>query len=672
MASMDPAASASAKQQNAAQANLRVLSSELSSAGVFQDRQPWEGRRRDRCYGLFALFIALAVLLWALLSLKADRTGTALHSDQDFCCYRLLTTLAEVSNMSVAPCSSFHNFACFRRAGIERLDITMKNLLSEVVSPVLRGTAREPVSEVLRLFHASCSRTAVDTGLMLPEAVRNFISTLRLRVPLPQADVLALVGAMQLRYGIAVAVNATFTVELSGKPAILNLTALVLNSVKEYNAELVLQVTNRLLNTTTTLKELIDLHTDLVRRSNLWSSASIDWDVRRRRSGRQQVLDSDTLLGNWKPFLTSAGVLERRSPVTIHASNGAIRVLEALIAPERCSAAIAYVVLRAMEGLYEMEFLTAAHPPESSANGQYCDDKTESLRALWALATSERIKSSRRNVYLSQVFSLMVAVVIDQTKKLLGDNRGSLKLKHMLQDLKLRSFHEALDGLSADKENVPEMTSVYWSNVLAVRSHAQRLALKRASLDAGTWWTLERGLRDASATVRGGELFVSGALYSMLPRRNDTDAFVNVALVGAQVANAIWREVFSLDGVSHGSRESLRRFKTCAVNRLGEKATGLEYALLSIQSAAEGAKSSGWHDRVVPWGSARVSASQVFYMAYFVSNVCSFRRRAMGRDDALRLGHWYMRRVPDFVQAFECKALAPLVNDTCSLAGARI
>lgn len=93
---MDPAASASVKQQNTAQANLRALSSELSSAGVFQEHQPWEGRRRDRCYGLFALLIALAVLGWALLSLKADRTGTALHSDQDFCCYRLLTTLAEV------------------------------------------------------------------------------------------------------------------------------------------------------------------------------------------------------------------------------------------------------------------------------------------------------------------------------------------------------------------------------------------------------------------------------------------------------------------------------------------------------------------------------------------------------------------------------------------------
>ncbi|KAL1441794.1 hypothetical protein MTO96_008301 [Rhipicephalus appendiculatus] len=150
----------------------------------------------------------------------------------------------QVSNLSLAPCNSFFDFVCFRRAGIERLDITLKNLLSDVVSPVLHGTAREPVSDVLRLFHAGCTRTALDTGLTLPEAVRGFITTLRLRVPLPRTDMLTLLGGMQLRYGVAVGVNIVFTVALKGKPAILNLTALDVNSVNEYNSELVLQASN--------------------------------------------------------------------------------------------------------------------------------------------------------------------------------------------------------------------------------------------------------------------------------------------------------------------------------------------------------------------------------------------------------------------------------------------
>ncbi|KAH6931611.1 hypothetical protein HPB50_026120 [Hyalomma asiaticum] len=266
----------------------------------------------------------------------------------------------------------------------------------------------------------------------------------------------------------------------------------------------------------------------------------------------------------------------------------------------------------------------------------------------------------------------MVAVVIDQSKKLVVSGKDALELKHMLQDLKLLCFPEAMDEMAADKEKVPELTSVYWNNVLAVRRHAQRLVLKRASLDAGTRWTLERELYDVAATVHGGTLYVSGALYSMLPRKNDTDVFVNLALVGAHVANALWREVFSLKSVSHRSRESLGRFKTCAVNRLGEKATGLAYALLAMRSAAEGARSSEWHERVVPWGTTAVSASQVFYMTYFVSNVCAFRRGTIGYNDTLRLGHWYMRRVPDFVEAFECRALAPLVDDTCSSMDARV
>ncbi|KAL1441795.1 hypothetical protein MTO96_008302 [Rhipicephalus appendiculatus] len=348
-----------------------------------------------------------------------------------------------------------------------------------------------------------------------------------------------------------------------------------------------------------------------------------------------------------------------------------MRVLEALIAPERSAVAMAYLVVRAMEGLYELAFLTAAHSPESSANGQYCDEKTESLRALWTMAMFERLKSPRRNVYLSQVFSLMVAVVSDQVKRLGVAGKDAQKVKHMLQDLKMHPFPDAMDDVEPDLEELPEMTPVYWTNVLVVRSHAQRLVLKRASIDAGTWWTLERGLYDVSATVRDNALYVSGALYSMLPHKNDTDVFVNIALVGAHVANALWRQVFFLNSLSQRSRESLARFKTCAINRLGEKATGLEFAMLSIHSAAEGAKSAGWHDRVVPWGTTAFSASQVFYMTYFVSNVCAFQRGTIEYNDTLRLGHWYMRRVPDFVHAFECRELVPLADDTCSLMEAR-
>ncbi|KAL3201911.1 hypothetical protein MRX96_012183 [Rhipicephalus microplus] len=480
MASVDPGADAQAKQQSAAQASLQALSSEAFSA--FHESPPWEGRRRDRYYTFAAVFIALAVFAWAFLSLTADRTDAAPYTEQRFCCSHLLATLAEVSNLSLAPCNSFFDFACFRRTGIERLNITLKNLLSDVVSPVLHGIAREPVSDVLRLFHAGCTRTAVDTGLTLAEAVRDFIATLRLRVPVPSTDMLTLLG------GLA-------------------------------------------------------------------------------------------------------------TPAT----DGAMRVLEALIAPERSAVAMAYLVLRAMEGLYELAFLTAAHPPESSANGQYCDEKTESLRALWAMATFERLKSPRRNVYLSQ------------------------KVKHMLQDLKLQPFPDDVDEVAADMEKLPEMTPVYWTNVLAVRSHTQRLVLKRASIDAGSWWTLDRGLYEVNASVRGDALYVSGALYSMLPSKNDSDVFVNIALVGAHVANALWRQVFLLNSVSQRSRESLARFKTCAINRLGERATGLEFAMLAIHSAAEGAKSAGWHDRVVPWGTTTFSASQVFYMTYFVSNVCAFQ-----------------------------------------------
>ncbi|KAH7951554.1 hypothetical protein HPB52_010301 [Rhipicephalus sanguineus] len=668
MALVDPGASARAKQPCAAPASLRALSSEASSA--FHDRPPWEGRRRDRYYALAAILIALAVFGWALLSLTADRMGAASYTEQRFCCSHLLATLAEVSNLSLAPCNSFFDFVCFRRAGIERLGITLKNLLSDVVSPILHGAAREPVSDVLRLFHASCTRAAVDTGLTLPEAVRNFITTLRLRVPLPHTDMLVLLGGMRLRYGVAVGVNITFTMELNGKSAILNLTALDANSVNEYNAELVLRASNPLLNTATTLKELISLYKDLAEWSD-FPSAGIDWDAR-RRSSSQQMLDSEALLRHWKPFLTSAGVLERTSALAIHATDSAMRVLEALIAPERCAVVMTYLVVRAMEGLHDLAFLTAAHSPQSSANGQYCVEKTESLRGLWAMATFERLKSPRRNVYLSQVFSLMVAVVSDEVQKLGVTGRDAQELKHMLQDLRLQCFPDAMDEVAADMEKVPEMTSVYWTNVLVVRSHAQRLVLKRASLEAGTWWTLERGLYDVSATVRGDALYVSGALYSMLPRESDTDVFVNIALVGAHVANALWRQVFFLNSVSQRGRESLARFKTCAINRLGEKATGLEFAMLSIHSAAEGVKSVGWHDRVVPWGTTAVSASQVFYMTYFVSNICAFHRGTIEYNDTLRLGHWYMRRVLDFVQAFECRELAPLADDTCSVMEARV
>ncbi|XP_075747987.1 uncharacterized protein LOC142813919 [Rhipicephalus microplus] len=480
---------------------------------------------------------------------------------------------------------------------------------------------------------------------------------------------LTLLGGMQLQYGIAVGVDIAFTLALKRKPAILDVTALNVNRLNEYNAQLVLQASNPLLKTATTINELVNLYKDLAKWSDL-PSATADWHGRHRSSSRQ-MSDVETILSHWKPFLTSAGVLKRTSALSIHATDGAMRVLEALVAPERSAVAMAYLVLRAMEGLYELAFLTAAHPPESSANGQHCDEKTESLRALWAMAMFERLKSPLRNVYLSQVFSLMVAVVSDQVSRLGIAGTDVQKVKHMLQDLKLQPFPDAVDEVAADMEKLPEMTPVYWTNVLAVRSHTQRLVLKRASIDAGSWWTLDRGLYEVNASVRGDALYVSGALYSMLPSKNDSDVFVNIALVGAHVANALWRQVFLLNSVSQRSRESLARFKTCAINRLGERATGLEFAMLAIHSAAEGAKSAGWHDRVVPWGTTTFSASQVFYMTYFVSNVCAFQRGTIEYNDTLRLGHWYMRRVADFVQAFECRELVPLADNTCSLMEAR-
>ncbi|XP_077484474.1 uncharacterized protein LOC144094368 [Amblyomma americanum] len=482
---------------------------------------------------------------------------------------------------------------------------------------------------------------------------------------MPHADMLTLLGTLQLRYGLMVAVNTSFTPGVDGSPAMLVLTALDAASVNEYNIQLLLRTFNALLNSTTTLKDIIELHRDLAKSPNRALPASTDWDRDAlRRSSSDKEVDSTSIVKYWKPLLVFAGVLETAYPFTVNASDVAARVLRALTAPERRPVAVAYVVLKSIEVLYEMEFFTADHPPESPANAQYCDDKTESLGALWAMAIYERLKSSRRNVYLSQVFSLVRSVIIDQVKRIVAFNKDVTKVRHMLEDLQQLSFTEAMEQAAAERP--PDVTSVYWSNVLAVRAHTQRLALKYAPVDSGKWWTLHsNGLYDVRASVHETTLYVSGALYSMLPKGNDTDVVVNVALVGAHIANAIWRKVFTLEALSRDARDRLQRLKTCAINQLGQKATGLEYALLSISSAADAAKGSDWYDQMLSWGNTKLSTSQIFYMVYFISNICASRRNTMTYNETLTLGRWYMRRLPDFMAAFECRPLPPLLDDKC-------
>ncbi|XP_077562789.1 uncharacterized protein LOC144178657 [Haemaphysalis longicornis] len=482
---------------------------------------------------------------------------------------------------------------------------------------------------------------------------------------MPPRDMLTLVGRLQLRYGLAVAVNVSLASGPGKGQTSLLVSTLAVNRPNEYDIQLLLQALNPILRTTTTLEDVLRVYKCVEGNLTRSFSRGLCGDTSRLLSvlGLKE-LDVPLLLSLWKPLLVSAGAMQPVSELTANVSVGAKRALEEVTASQSPSAAVAYVVVKSMEGLYEMEFVLNKYPPESLTNMEYCERQVESLRALWAVATSHRLRSLHRNAHLSQVVSLVKAVIVDQVRKIVLINRDVNIVKDSLERLRLRPFSDVMD--EAPLNTPPVMTPVYWNNALSARAYAHLLASLRGAISPGTWWTLGNGLYDVGAMVTNETLYVSGALYSMVHAGNDTDAFASAALIGVHVANAIWKAVFAQTNVSDECRRRLRRFQTCASNRLGTKATGLEYALLSIQSAADAVKSSWWNSRVVSWHGVELSSGQIFYMVYFVSNICSRHLRA-GYNETLHLGHWFMRRVPDFAAAYGCRLLAPLVNDTCGL-----
>ncbi|KAL1441668.1 hypothetical protein MTO96_008390 [Rhipicephalus appendiculatus] len=616
-------------------------------------------------------YVQLDILCWSALLVTAVGLTMwmlrhALHREPDepspptstpgFCCETLVIEMARRANLSVDACSNFLDYACYHREGLA--EANQKLFVAEVLYPTLQGTIRTPASDVLRSYYLSCLTAFVEGRSTTEEAVNAIIDMLFTLSGEADLRVVDLAGIAEIKYGTSLLFDVHFELDTNNKTCAAEFTRV--NSFQRFWQ--VKEETSRTLVSYT----LWIAHKRLgvnVTRSDLWTlyerlsivNGAIENTAPLR--GGFDVLGQifpKASLDKWRLHVddvcsfrcSDTMAVTISDPITIRTS---IDIVES---QHFRSVSLVFFVFGTTYSLFDKEFLSDSITRDGSAKWtQFCDTDIGALYELWDLVSVHRFTNHMRDNTLRSLYDSISGAVVADAIDIFAGPEDAQVVRTLISRVRLLSPARVTHWYQAFLPNPKED---YCANVIAVRAFRRKTLLHAEARGLGDIsWTREMG-RDAYAVILEEAITVAPILYADIDVEARHAPYITAALVGVELASALWVVLFERKGWSEAALEQMQRHVYCIEDKVvDEIPTELALPLLSLRSTVRAVAGAGWHTPVRMWSLWTMSPSQFFYMRFYLRYVC--QRDRMLRQMARTTN--FMRRIPDFAAAFHCQIM---------------
>ncbi|KAH7945358.1 hypothetical protein HPB49_010016 [Dermacentor silvarum] len=611
-------------------------------------------------------FLCWSALVVTAVGLTVWLLRHALHRDSDesppspstpgFCCEKFVIEMSRRANRTVDACNNFLDYACYHRDGLAEANEQL--FRAEVLYPTLQGTLRTPASDVLHAYYLSCLFVLVK-GLSLTKAAINDVTDMFSRwsggTDVPVVDTAVI---LEIKYGISITFCLRLDLKTNKKPFTAELyPTLQYGSSGKMKQDMYralidhsISVVNERLGVNVTRKRIADLR---LRLNNAGGTAD---DTETLKGGFELLgqLFPSASLDKWRLHMNDVCSYNCSDTVvvTVKDANVIRTVFDILDSPRFHAQSLAYLVIETTAALFEIELLFDNIPGKGTARWtEFCDADTSRLFELWDLVSAHQFTNQERDDALRSLYDSISGAVIADATDIFASPEDAKEAHTLVSRMRLL--------LPAQVSNwyqrfLPNLTEDYCTNVIAIRAFRRKKRLHAAAHGiADLSWTREIGL-DAFLISLEDAIVVSPILYADIRAEARRETYITAALVGVQLASALWLALFEHRGWSKAVFELLKRHGDCLKGQISpEDPTDLLYPALSLRSTVRAVAGAGWHRALRMWSLWYMSPSQLFYMLFYVRYVC---HRHEGLD-LLRRSTNFMRRLPDFCAAFRCQPL---------------
>ncbi|KAH7944802.1 hypothetical protein HPB49_000743 [Dermacentor silvarum] len=585
-------------------------------------------------------FMCWSAILVAAVGLTVWLLRHALHRESDesppppstpgFYCEKIVIKMSRRANRTIDACNNFLDYACYHRDGLA--EATEQLFRAEGLSPT--KAAVNDVTDMFSRWSGGTDFPVVDTA-----------------------------GILEIKYGISL----TFSLRLDLKTNKKSFTAEVYPTLqygssgnmkqKMYRALIdhSISVVNERLGVNVTRKRIAELRLRL-------NNASGTADDTETLEGGFELLGQlfpNASLDKWPLHMIDVCSYNCSDTVvvTVKDANVIRTVFDILGLPHFHAQSLAYLVVETTAALFEREPLFDNISGKGTALWtEFCDTDTIRLFELWDLVSVHQFTNQERDDALRSLYDSISGAVVADATDIFASPEDAKEAQTLVSRMRLL--------LPAQVSNwyqlfLPNLTEDYCTNVTAVRAFRRKTWLYAAVRGfSDLSWTREIGL-DAYVIPLEDAIAVSPILYADIRVKACRETYITAALVGVQLASALWLALFEHFGWNEVVSELLDRHSDCLQGQIShEDPTNLLYPALSLRSTVRAVAGAGWHRALRMWSLWYMSPSSLFYMLFYVRYIC---HRHEGLELLPRSTN-FMRRLPDFCAAFRCQPLPRLAK----------
>ncbi|XP_065303671.1 uncharacterized protein [Dermacentor albipictus] len=606
------------------------------------------------------LLSGLVALVWILMNELTSSNGE-LPEAPPFCCPDATETILTLANLSNDPCTDILSYGCYKKSGVDRSAIAVRAFTSLVVHPTLQAKLRSPVSDIIWVNHKSCLFASVKNLFTAEHAVTAVIdlfhrwsgtSTNATR----NVDLIKLVGLLHFRYEIFSVFymyykssfekdEATYVISFQPAPYI-DLEA-------SSAGHAMFEAARRHAGISATQADMLSL----IRRFRRAHKNSHDGHsiVPMPELGEQFPMEG---ISTWQEILSAFPVIAIENPPDVAAVLSILTEKNILVQ----AAALLYFVIQSTLATFDDEIRQAASLADHAA---FCEEQTMALFPLWDVLATQQMTSPDRDQVVLEMFNKISEAVIADAQVFFSAHLDANAVRSVV-----RSIHIVLpENLTAPyKRHLPSISENYFENKFEIGSFYNQIRSSNAMRGLSGLYRLRVDLSHTFLVRFGNQIAVAASVYALLSFGKETAGgnrsiadgagVINAAVLGVMLADALWDKLFDYAEQETDSWEGLVAHLHCLRRQSGGVVnTELKYPILSMSAAVRAYATPSWHDRAPVFGYHSLSASQVFFILFFVHHVCV----PSGSYGSGVKASAQMRGFDEFFKAFDC-AGTPMRN----------
>ncbi|XP_064469031.1 uncharacterized protein LOC135383543 [Ornithodoros turicata] len=596
------------------------------------------------CCAAAGFMVSATLVTWLFYGIRARETPVS-PTRAPFCCPNHVRRLSDFANRSMKPCEDFYLYTCFafRENSTEAFLLRQQN--NDIVRQILHGDHQDHASQALIRIMDGCVATVTGTtDEVVVASLRLATKILSISVSSSPATVLEAILETSSHYQLWPILKIYYILQSKSSAALL-LENRKDSHYKSYNAissqqwRRALQIVNSHYNTNVSRLDITAFYHDITTATppqsaqqqvieadddiSVYYGPSVEDKVKNRLPTTLDIPKLFPEVGAqvWKEALSALGYWSHS--ITVYATDrGRIGyALRLLTSPGQRAQALAYYTTL-LAATIAPNMWAVVQEKNLNYKNTYCSLYIQTLNVLWEMAFAHVLTDPQKDEVVRALFYSVVRVIEDSASSIVHKD----DVPKFLSLVRSVTLQVPSDRMSPDLKIMTTPTT-FWGNILSVRRFKATYYQFLAKAGYNNYYPKDKTTSPSPETrvlMKKTCMYVPPLIYNYLLFENGTDPLINAATVGVQMSNHIWDLVFSYRNWSIATQRRLDGHIQCIKRNFANAVPSLAYPRLSIMTAVQVSvfPRNDWNTPIQGWSMWKIPRSQVFYMTYFVRNVC--------------------------------------------------